>query len=173
MNRLKKYFSLAAFFLFVEFILVKTAYAFCPVCTIAVAGGIGLSRWLGVDDTITGLWVGGFTVSLIAWTILWFQKKNIKFYGEKSITILGYYAIIVLPLYWKGIIGHPLNKLWGVDKLLLGIILGSVFFFLGGSVHFALKKRNGEKVYFPFQKIAFSVFPLVVLSFVFYFITRQ
>ena len=39
------------------------ALALCPVCAIAVGAGIGVSRWLGVDDTITGVWVGGLIVS--------------------------------------------------------------------------------------------------------------
>ena len=34
------------------------AKAICPVCTVAVGAGIGLSRWLGIDDSITGLWIG-------------------------------------------------------------------------------------------------------------------
>ncbi len=50
----------------------------CPVCTIAVGAGIGLSRWLGVDDLISGLWIGGLIVSLIGMTILWLNKKNLK-----------------------------------------------------------------------------------------------
>ena len=27
------------------------ALAICPVCTVAVGAGIGLSRWLGIDDS--------------------------------------------------------------------------------------------------------------------------
>jgi hypothetical protein len=30
----------------------------CPVCTIAVAGGVGLCRYLGIDDLISGSWIG-------------------------------------------------------------------------------------------------------------------
>jgi hypothetical protein len=168
MHEKKIFFAVLSLFLFFG----RAVHAFCPVCTIAVAGGVGLSRWLGVDDTVTGLWIGGLTVSMIAWTLDWFQKKNIHFYAEKFITIVGYYAIIVLPLYLSDIIGHPLNKFWGVDKLMLGIFFGSIFFLLGGAVHFRLKKKNGDKVYFPFQKVAFSVIPLIILSAVFYLITK-
>jgi len=33
-------------------------FAVCPVCTVAAGAGVGLSRWLGIDDIIIGLWVG-------------------------------------------------------------------------------------------------------------------
>ncbi|KKR49094.1 MAG: hypothetical protein UT86_C0001G0066 [Candidatus Magasanikbacteria bacterium GW2011_GWC2_40_17] len=148
------------------------AQAFCPVCTIAVGAGVGFSRWLGIDDTISGLWVGGLTVSLIAWTIDWFNRKKIKFIGRKIITTIFYYALIAAPLFWIGIIGHPFNKMWGVDKLLLGIIVGSIFFFLVGFFYQFLKKKNGGHAHFPLQKVAMPVGVLIILSLVFYFITK-
>jgi len=49
--------------------------AVCPLCTVAVGAGVGLSRWLGIDDVITGLWIGGLIVSLIAWSENWLDKK--------------------------------------------------------------------------------------------------
>ena len=48
----------------VGLLFAKKALAVCPICTVAAATGIGFSRWLGIDDTITGLWIGGLTVSL-------------------------------------------------------------------------------------------------------------
>ena len=153
-------------------LFIKTASAICPLCTIAVGAGVGLAEWLGIDDTITGLWVGGLIVSLIMWTIHWLDKKNIKFKGRKILVTLAYYLIVIAPLYPLGIMGHPLNKLWGIDKLLLGIILGSIFFFIGGLWYLILKKRNDEHAYFPFQKVIMPIAPLIILSIVFYFITR-
>jgi hypothetical protein len=148
------------------------AFAVCPLCTFAVGAGIGLSQYLGIDDVITGLWVGGLIVSLIAWTISWFNKKNIRFYGRKiSITII-YYGTIIVPLYIRGAMGHALNKLWGVDKILLGIIVGSITFFCGAISYDYLKKKNDNRAYFPFQKIVMSVLPLVILSVIFYYITK-
>ena len=147
------------------------AQAFCPVCTVAVAGGVGLSRYFGVDDTITGLWVGALIVAMTIWTLEWLKKKNFRFWGERTIVTAAYYVMVALPLYWNDLLGHPLNKIWGVDKLLVGIILGSVFFFVGGTIHFKLKDKRG-KVFFPFQKVVFAVTPLIILSGLFYFLTR-
>lgn len=168
----KKY-SIVSLIILAGLLKAVSVYAFCPVCTIAVAGGVGLSRWLGVDDTITGLWVGAFLVCMVIWTLDWFQKKNIDFVAKKSVTTVVWYLMVVAPLWWEDIIGHPLNRIWGVDKLVVGIVFGSVFFLAGGGLHFYLKKRNGNKVYFPYQKVVFAIAPLIVLSGVFYFLTRR
>lgn len=150
----------------------KIAYAVCPICTIAVGAGVGLAEWLGIDDAITGLWIGGLTLSLIFWTFSWFEKKQINFVGRKTLIVLIYYLMIVVPLYFVGIIGRPANTLLEIDKLLLGIILGSVFFLAGAMWYIYLKKRNNNQAYFPFQKVMMPVAPLVVLSVLFYLITR-
>jgi len=150
----------------------SSASAICPVCTVAVGAGIGLSRYFGIDDSVTGLWIGGLTVSMILWTIEWMKKKKYSFRGDMAVIVLGYYALIVAPLFTKGIFGHPLNKLWGVDKLMLGIVIGSIAFFAGGMTHFHHKRKNDDKVYFPFQKVVFSITPLIILSIIFYLITK-
>lgn len=163
---------LCVFFLIVS-LFAFPAYAVCPLCTVAVGAGVGFSRYLGIDDTITGLWVGGLAVSLIMWTLDWLQRKNINFQGKKLMIVFAYYLLIVAPLYWTGIAGHPFNKLWGMDKLLLGIVLGSAFFFLGAASYFSLKRKNNDRAHFPFQKIVMSIAPLVVLSLVFYLATKN
>ena len=155
-----------------SFGLAFKAQAVCPICTVAVVAGVGLSRWLGIDDSITGLWIGGLTVSLIAWTIDWLKRKNFHFYGRKTITVVVYYLLIVAPLYYYKIIGHPLNTLWGVDKLLFGIIVGSVMFFLGALWYYQLKAQNNGHAYFPFQKVVMPISPLIILSLIFYFLTK-
>lgn len=150
----------------------SAAQAVCPVCTVAVGAGVGLSRYLGIDDTITGLWIGGLTVSMIMWTISWLDRKAIRFLGRKPLVVSGYYGLIVAPLYWMDIMGHPFNTLWGMDKLLLGIIIGSGFFFAGGIWYYRLKAKNNGHSYFPFQKVVMPVSPLVILSLVFYILTK-
>lgn len=166
----KKYIPILLFLSLLVFI-PTSAQAVCPVCTIAVGAGVGLSRWLGIDDTITGLWIGGLTVSLIMWTINWLNKKNIRFFGRKILVTIIYYAAIILPLYYTNILGHQFNKIWGIDKLLLGIVTGSIFFLAGALVYQKIKKDRG-KAHFHFQKVLMPIAPLIVLSIVFYFITK-
>jgi hypothetical protein len=160
--------------LFLILFSFKKALAVCPVCTIAVGAGVGLSRWLGIDDSITGLWVGGLIVSFIAWTEDWLERKKIRFKGRLLVNILGYYALVVIPLYYSGIIGSPMSTLCfcSLDKLLFGIITGSIAFWFGASWYFYLKKKNNNRAYFPFQKVAMPVASLVFLSIVFYFLIK-
>ena len=161
-------------FFTVGVIFAKKAWAVCPICTIAVSAGVGLSRWLGIDDSITGLWIGGLIVSMIAWTESWVDKKNIKFKGRIYANIAGYYALILIPLHYSKIIGNPLNTFCncGLDKLLFGIIAGSISFWFGASWYFHLKDKNNGHAYFPFQKVVMPIAPLIILSVVYYFLTK-
>lgn len=157
---------------FFSLFAATTAFAICPLCTFAVGAGIGLAQYLGIDDTITGIWIGGLIVSLIAWTIHWLDKKNMHFCGRKIFITIIYYGITIVPLYIYGIMGHTLNKMWGIDKILLGIIVGSVIFFSGVISYGQLKKKNNNKAYFPFQKVIMPILPLIILSIIFYYLTK-
>lgn len=168
---MKKIFS---YFLIIFLGLTKAlvAKAVCPVCTVAVVGGIGISRWLGIDDTISGLWVGGITVSLIMWTLDWFKRKNINFKGKSIVTTISYVVLIIVPLYFVKDIWHPLNTLWGINKLFLGILVGIISFWNGAAYYEYLKKNNNNHAYFPFQKVVMPISSLIICSFVFYFLTK-
>ena len=167
--------SIYLLFIFaVSLLFAKKALAVCPICTIAVGAGVGLSRWLGIDDAITGLWVGGLIVSMITWTETWLDKKNIRFKGRIFVNVLSYYLLIVIPLFYSGIIMNPLHALCacGLDKLLLGIIVGSFGFWFGASWYYYLKEKNQGRAYFPFQKVVMPISPLIILSIIFYFLTK-
>jgi hypothetical protein len=151
---------------------LANAYAVCPLCTIAVGVGVGLSRWLGIDDTISGVWIGGLTVSFILWTIAWFNQKNWHFRGRDLLIVFVYYAMVAIPFYHLEVVGHPLNRLWGMDKLLLGLVLGSITFLGGHLAYVFLKQRHGGHAYFPFQKVVMPVSPLIFFSIFFWLITR-
>jgi hypothetical protein len=169
MKRIKIFFSLLALSVFWPL----TVKAFCPVCTVAVGAGLGFSRWLGIDDTVSSLWVGGLLIAVSAWTVDWLRKKKINFLGMAALTYFLYYAIVFVPFYFTGFIGHPFNRLWNVDKIVLGTAIGSVFFFAMGAWYNQMKKKNNGHAYFPFQKVVMPVGVLLILSLVFYFITKN
>lgn len=180
---MKKIFSILAI---ITLISPIAAYAVCPVCTVAVGAGLGLAEWLGIDDSISGLWIGALIVSISIWTINWLNKKGLTFsfrpdvasglnfsrsnLGRDILIFVAYYAIVILPLWLKGKIGHPFHQICGIDKLLFGIILGSVLFTAGILLHNYLRKRNGNVSYFKGQKIALAVLPLIIASLNLYFI---
>lgn len=153
------------------------AFAMCPVCTVAVGVGVGISRKYGVDDTISGLWVGALLVSTSMWTINWLNTKKWSFKGMNYLVPAILYAITLIPMYQKNIIsqkilGDHFQTFWGIDKLLLGISIGSIAFLIAASFYQYFKKKNG-KAHFPFEKVVLPVSLLIILSVVFYFLTRS
>jgi hypothetical protein len=170
---MKSFFRVIFTFFAITLIFVKQVFAVCPICTIAVGTGIGFSRWLGIDDSITGLWIGGLTVSMITWTISYFQKKQINFRGIKILTVMGYYLIVVVPLYFMGLLSNPMNAVYSswIDKIFIGVVVGSLGFWLGAEWYFFMKEKNQGHSYFPFQKVVMPIAPLIIMSVVFYLLT--
>ena len=156
-------------------LLAGQAQAVCPICIVGVGAGLGLARWLKIDDMVASLWLGAFILAIALWTIEWLDKKKIKFKGRKILVIVGYYALTAVsiwpfPQYTH--IGHPLHSLWGIDKIVLGIIIGSIFFALALLTHEQLKRNNNNKSYFPLQRVVIPIGTLLILSIIFYFLTK-
>ena len=156
------------FFVFLTYFATETAQAVCPVCTVAVAGGLGLSRYFGIDDFITAIWIGGLCLSLTAWCWSYLKKKG------KLTTVTGFFVLFLvyfsafLPIYKLDYVGIAGNTIGGVDKIILGTVIGTVIFWLGALTNSLLKKRNGGKVYFPLQKVALPTGFLLIASLAYY-----
>lgn len=151
---------------------VKPVQAVCPVCTVAVGAGVGISRWLGIDDSVTGLWVGGLMVSSAFWAADWLEKKGKKWPHKRFWLTFGFYGLTFPPLFWSGIVGQSLNRLWGMDKLLAGSIVGSGLFLLAVVTDRLLRLTKDGKVYVPYQKVIIPVTLLLVSSLYFYMLTK-
>ncbi|MFH1601657.1 MAG: hypothetical protein ABIB61_01735 [Candidatus Shapirobacteria bacterium] len=148
------------------------AHAVCPVCTVAVAGGLGISRWLGIDDAVTGVWIGGLILSSGLWLADWIGKKGWRVPFKELISIILFYLFVIPPLYWAKMIGLPGNNLWGVDKIVLGTIIGSILFMCGVWLDKWFRTTNEGKVYVYYQKVIAPMFLLTLGSFVLYLITN-
>ena len=167
----KKRITISSLLSLVGIFFTQTALAICPVCVIGVTTGVGLTRWLKIDDTITGLWIGGMTVAIIMWTIQWLEKKNIKFrFRNTSIIILSYITVI-WPLRSIEVIGNEYNTIWGMDKLILTIFIGSIAFYGFEKWYRDIRFKNGKSI-FRYQKVVWAWLPLIILSIFFYFMTR-
>ena len=144
----------------------------CPVCTVTVIAGLGISRLLGIDDVITSLWIGGFILSFSFVTINWIAKRwpkiDIKYY--KLPLIVSFYLLILIPLKFNHSIGIARNTLWGVDKILLGILVGSIIFLFGIWADKKVRKIKGRQL-FKFQRVVFPVLGLILASMVGFILT--
>jgi hypothetical protein len=140
----------------------------CPVCTIAVAGGVGLCRYLGIDDLISGTWIGALMVLMVMWIIKWLNGKNVRFKFRIILVTTLSYSFVIAPLYWADFIGQANNKFLGIDKLVLGIIAGSIAFLIGYNFENKfLRSKNQGKAFFPFQKVIIPVLFLIIVSLIF------
>jgi hypothetical protein len=154
--------------------LIQPVKAVCPICTVAVAGGLGLSRYLGIDDSILGIWAGGLMVSVTMWTMDWLSRKNFAFtkhLSNKLTTLLVFLFWVLttyIPLFELNIIGHPFNTILGIDKLIFGSILGFFAFLLGVWADKKVREIKGKQL-FNFQKVVFPVLSLTIFSLVLYF----
>lgn len=148
-----------------------SAHAVCPICAVAVGAGLGISRYLGIDDTVTGVWIGGLILSSGLWLSGWIERKGWRVPYKEIFSVAFFFLLVIPPLYWMKMIGLSGNTLWGVDKILLGTIIGSIVFLLGVWLDKWLRIVNGGQVYVYYQKVIIPVFLLSVTSFVLYLIT--
>jgi hypothetical protein len=144
------------------------AYAICPVCIVAVGAGVGLSRWLGISDLITGLWVGALLLAMSFWLSIFLRKRKINLPFQKTVITITMFLITFGPLHMSKVIGHPLNRLFGIDKLFFGSIIGSVLFVIGVIIDHLIREGNGGKVRFFYQKVVIPVGLLLIFSFLFF-----
>jgi len=142
----------------------------CPVCVVAIGAGLGFSRWFGIDDVISSIWIGAFMVSLISWTLIFMRKKNWNFHDDGIIITLSYIALTYIPLYYAGIVGHPENQIWGIDKIIFGSFAGSFMVYVGHWLHAYLKKINNNKSFFNYQRVVVPVAVLLLTSIILWII---
>ena len=142
----------------------QPALAHCPLCVAGAGVGLTLSRILGIDDSITGIWMGAF----IGATAFWFQKslgQRKKLFFKKWLGALIYILFLGSTIWsfyrFNLVVRH--GDIFGYDKLTFGMVLGGVMFYLMDFVNAFIKRRNG-KALFPYQSIVFSLSSIIVTS---------
>jgi hypothetical protein len=149
----------------------------CPLCTVAVAAGVGILEEWGVDGIIIGMWLGALIVSSICWMIDYLNRKNIHFLFRKIIIIVSFYAIFIIPLYFikiRGatVLGDPGNIIFGMDRILFGVILGTIIFILAILSDKYLRTLNESKVLINYQKIFIPIIYLIIASIIAYMLIK-
>ena len=179
--KLKKTFALLITVGIFSIITLNSVMAHCPLCTTGAAVGVGFARAYGVDDSIVGVLLGGLIASSALWFNNWLKKKGKKFLLSETIFIIASFLLIAVPFYTAGLITdipmvksmpthHGMTGLgvlglaqFGVDKLLFGMILGTLGIWGTFALSDRIKKING-KVLFPFQGMVFMIIALAILS---------
>jgi hypothetical protein len=170
-NMLKKRMLFFCLLLIAYYLLPNTAYAVCPVCTIAVGAGLGISRALGIDDAVTSVWIGGLILSMSFWLIDWIGKKRKSSLSPiyQLLATISMFLLTLLPLYFGKYIDRPYNEIFGVDKILFGTFWGSLAFMLGMWADKKVRSIKGRQL-FIYQKVIFPVSVLLITSIILHFI---
>lgn len=140
------------------------AFAHCPLCAAATGALVATTRVMGIDDAIVGTFVGAFTIATAFWLNNWLKKKTKREYllGQPYILSAVFLVLTLVSMYGTGLLGAlpPLFWIIGMERLLFGILLGSVLSISSFEFHNLLRSLNKSKNHFPLQGI---VLPIVVL----------
>lgn len=134
----------------------------CALCTVAIGASLEIARKLGVSDAVVGLWAGALLTLLGYWTIKFFDKKGWNFWGRNVLLIL--LSVSMMAFVYLGDIVYSPIWICGflyIDPILFGTLLGMSVFVLVEKLYDWMKKKNGNKAHFPFEKV---VLPVVVLG---------
>ena len=147
-------------------LLVPTALAQCPICIVTVGGGMLIAKKLGVDDFLVSIWISALNTAIAFYLADKFQNDKILFKKVLSnpwlLSIL-FLAFTLIYFATTNQIGHPYNKLLGIDKIIFGQVLGMLVMFTGNFLYSYFKSKNGGKAIFPYSKVVFPV-GLVLLT---------
>jgi hypothetical protein len=161
--------SLLSIFTFL-FLTPVSASAQCPICIVTVGGGMYIAKRLGVDDLLVSIWISAFNTAISFWLASKFQNDKMMF--KKILSNPWLLSILMLAFtlsYFQFTkeIGHPTNKLLGLDKIIFGQVLGMLVMFVGNFIYGYTKYKNDNKAIFPYSKVVFPV-GLVILTTVFF-----
>ncbi len=144
------------------------AHAVCPVCTVAIGAGLTFLEIWGVDLLLAGIWAGAMTLVMVFWTAKLLNKYRVKnpiWYVLSIVLWYGFLALVyTLPNFRFGGMG---NTMFGIDKLALGVVVGSVTLYAAEKWNANLRKKNDGKSYFPFQKVVMPVGALAIVTAIF------
>lgn len=145
--------------------------AHCPLCTGAVVAGAIGAKYLGLDVLILGIFVGAFAIS----TGLWIARKLKNYFKyQNTLIIISMFLFTVIPAL--GFVKDMtyislLSKVYFVNKLLIGSIIGSIITLFAYHLHNYIKIKFG-KVLFPYQGVVLTLVLLFITSISTYFVIK-
>lgn len=159
--------------LFFTSVFSNQAMAHCPLCSAATGAAVIVARTYGVDDLIVSTLAGGFLMSTAYWANNWLLKRNKgKNYlsWQLEILILATFLSTLYTFQLTGLLGNSMYQIYGIDKLVIGLTIGSFLTVAAFSSHDYLRKTNGNKNYLPFQAIILALVFLTMVSAIFYLV---
>ena len=148
------------------------ALAHCPLCTVGAAALGGGALWLGISNSVIGLFIGAFAVALGLW-LNKLIKRRIKF--QTHIILVGTFLLTVVPLipifqnyvglpvFMIGEYGSLLNRVYLIETFFIGSLIGAFLVLISPRISEKLTTiRNGNKI--AFQGMIVTFLSLVTIS---------
>lgn len=158
---MKKYVAMLA-----ATISVPAAMAHCPLCTAATGMAVGVARFYGVDDAMVGTLIGGFAVSSALWANNALKRRNwtVMHWQGAALVLL---SLLFTILGFKA--GNLLNgaMLFGLPRLLSGMLIGTGGIAIGHGVHEYVRYTNNGKNILPYQGLSIMLASLLLVTAVF------
>lgn len=164
------FFVLISLFTIYYSLFSREANAHCPLCVAGAGVGLTLSRWVGVDDSITGIWIGALLGAISFWgyTALVKKLKKGSMVWLKPAVYLAVFASTLWSFYKFNLVIR-MEKMWGLDKLAFGIIAGGIAFYLVDEINNLAIHLKG-KTLFPYQRMVTGLGSIILLSFLDYYL---
>ena len=147
--------------------LAQKSFAHCPLCVVATGSIVATTRVMGVDDAITGTFVGAFIISTALWSDKILSKKfkiNVPFqpyllsFAFIALTFLSFFAFV------PAVAESEFVKIMGIERFSFGLVAGSIIILLSFEAHNLLRRNNGNRNHIPFQGIALPIIVLVLFD---------
>ena len=134
-------------------LMPKVVLAHCPLCVAGAAAGVTLTRWVGVDDSITGVWIA----ALLGAMSFWLSSRLKPIF--KPFIYLAIFATTIWSFYQFQLVIR-MSQIFGLDKLTFGMITGGILFYLVDMIKL--------KHFFNYQRITISFGSMAILSLAIY-----
>lgn len=152
---------------------IKYVEAHCPLCTVGAAVAAGGAAWLGINNTVIGLFIGAFAVSMGWWVSNLIKKDYIPY--QKLILILVSFITTVLPISklipsiypfyisLMGDYGSMLNRTYIINPFIIASIFGGLIVLITPTISKKITVLRRGKTY-PFQGIILTFLILTILG---------
>lgn len=147
--------------------VLPAVMAHCPLCTGATIVGVGITRSLGLDDSIVGVFVGGMIISTALWVDKILKRKNIGTRGDDKLKLASLIILTsiltLITFYYAGLFGRGNEfRILGIESILVGGFSGGIVSL--GAFYYSnyLKNKNGGKTLFSYQTMMISLIALIV-----------
>src|SRR5574342_1357477 len=142
---------------------IPSAMAHCPLCTAATGAAVGVARFYGVDDAIMGVLIGGFVFSSALWANNACRKRGWNFvYGQGTTIVLLSLVFTIIGFKTGGLLTGAV--LFGLPRLLTGMLFGTVASLAGHGVHEYLRYTNNGKNIVPLQGMSIMLASMLITT---------